>query len=292
MIIQIIKNCKESITKENDTALITLQKLLNKLVNPGDDYGFDEPLLKIEDYEQIFEILSKKTAIELNAKNYSVLSHVDLKMLSVVLKATAYYINDLPEVIALDKMAKKILSIELLVKTESLLEVTYAMSIYLALAPTFHQAKSEREETAVQWIIGNFTDLLKETDDKVFHLNIMLDFLATMMDKFGMNHFYQIISFLPEDTLLLSKQEAHKALKNAVDTGKTELPDECTLETLILSVISISHEQELQNQTFINFLTLVRKVIPNDKIVSERQFLIDEIVELAKEKVVLFEKKL
>ena len=292
MIIQIIKNCKESITKENDTALITLQKLLNKLVNPGDDYGFDEPLLKIEDYEQIFEILSKKTAIELNAKNYSVLSHVDLKMLSVVLKATAYYINDLPEVIALDKMAKKILSIELLLKTESLLEVTYAMSIYLALAPTFHTAKSEREETAVQWIIGNFTDLLKETDDKVFHLNIMLDFLATMMDKFGMNHFYQIISFLPEDTLLLSKQEAVKALKNAVDTGKTELPDECTLETLILSVISISHEQELQNQTFINFLTLVRKVIPNDKIVSERQFLIDEIVELAKEKVVLFEKKL
>jgi len=59
-----------------------------------------------------------------------------------------------------------------------------------------------------------------------------------------------------------------------------------------LSVLSISHEQELENQTFISFLTLVRKVIPNDKIISERQFLIDEIIELAKEKVVVFEKKL
>jgi hypothetical protein len=123
--------------------------LLDKLVNPGDEYGFDEPLLKVDDYVQIFEILSKDKANELIAKNFKAVSHDDLKMLSVVLKATAYFINDLPEVIGLDKLAKKILSIELLVKTESLLEVTYAMSIYLSLAPTLHSSKSEREETAV-----------------------------------------------------------------------------------------------------------------------------------------------
>ena len=45
-------------------------------------------------------------------------------------------------------------------------------------------------------------------------------------------------------------------------------------------------------QTYINLLTLVRKVIPNDKIVSERQFLIDEIIEMAKIKVMSFNKKL
>ena len=36
----------------------------------------------------------------------------------------------------------------------------------------------------------------------------------------------------------------------------------------------------------------MRKVIPNDKIISERQFLIDEIIEMAKIKVMSFNKKL
>jgi len=48
----------------------------------------------------------------------------------------------------------------------------------------------------------------------------------------------------------------------------------------------------LDPQTYINLLTLVRKVIPNDKIISERQFLIDEIIEMAKIKVMSFNKKL
>ena len=64
------------------------------------------------------------------------------------------------------------------------------------------------------------------------------------------------------------------------------------MEALILQVVKLSHDIELDPQTYINLLTLVRKVIPNDKIISERQFLIDEIIEMAKIKVMSFNKKL
>ena len=36
---------------------------------------------------------------------------------------------------------------------------------------------------------------------------------------------------------------------------------------------------------YINLLTLIRKVIPDAKIITERQFLIDEIIEMAKTKI-------
>lgn len=60
----------------------------------------------------------------------------------------------------------------------------------------------------------------------------------------------------------------------------------------MLQVVNISHEIALEPATYINLLTLVRKVIPNDKIITEKQFLIDEVIEMAKDKVVLFQKKL
>ena len=91
------------------------------------------------------------------------------------------------------------------------------------------------------------------------------------------------------------KEAKAKALIEAGEAGalpKEEEEEETTLETLILQIISMSHEMELEPITYINLLTLIRKVIPNDKIISEKQFLIDEIVEIAKDKVVIFDKKL
>jgi hypothetical protein len=39
-------------------------------------------------------------------------------------------------------------------------------------------------------------------------------------------------------------------------------------------------------------LTLIRKVLPDNKIITEKQFMINELIEMAKEKVILFDKKL
>ena len=44
--------------------------------------------------------------------------------------------------------------------------------------------------------------------------------------------------------------------------------------------------------TYISLLTLIRKVISNEKIISERSFLIEEIIEIAKDKANRFDKKL
>jgi len=136
----------------------------------------------------------------------------------------------------------------------------------------------------------------------MFHLNVILDFLAQMMDKFGMNHFSQIITCIPDDAYMASKQAERQAKKSeeqkndqVVEEGAekaTKEEEEASLETLILQVIKISHEIALEPMTYMNLLTVIRKIIPNDKIVTEKQFLIDEIIEMAKDKVVLFQKKL
>ena len=135
----------------------------------------------------------------------------------------------------------------------------------------------------------------------MFHLNVILDFLAQMMDKFGMNHFSQIITSIPDDAYMASKQAERQAKKSeeqkndqVVEEGAekaTKEEDEASLETLVLQVIKISHEIALEPMTYMNLLTVIRKIIPNDKIVTEKQFLIDEIIEMAKDKVVLFQNR-
>ena len=39
-------------------------------------------------------------------------------------------------------------------------------------------------------------------------------------------------------------------------------------------------------------LVLMRKVLPDNKIITQKQFMIDEIVEMAKDKVQLFDRKI
>jgi hypothetical protein len=79
-------------------------------------------------------------------------------------------------------------------------EVTYSISIYLCLYPHFAtDYDNELQESIVQWIIGNFGEIFYKDS---FELNVILDFLARMMDKFGMNLFNTMISKIPEDTLM------------------------------------------------------------------------------------------
>ena len=71
LIIRLIEFFKEKITDVNDSCLSTLEDLIQKLVDPGEDFGFDEPLLKVDDFKQIFTILSKEKANEFLKKNYA-----------------------------------------------------------------------------------------------------------------------------------------------------------------------------------------------------------------------------
>jgi len=54
----------------------------------------------------------------------------------------------------------------------------------------------------------------------------------------------------------------------------------------------LANEIDLEPQMYINLLTLIRKVIPDAKIITEKQFLIDEIIEMAKTKIQAFNMKL
>ena len=89
-----------------------------------------------------------------------------------------------------------------------------------------------------------------------------------------------------------AEEEKKEQISEADKKESVEHEEEATLETLILSVVKISHDIAFEPVTYINLLTLIRRVIPNEKIITEQQFLIDEVIEIAKDKVVLFQKKL
>jgi len=52
---------------------------------------------------------------------------------------------------------------------------------------------TEMQESLIQWIIGNFTDNFSKSNvdqsQKTYQLNVILEFLAKMMDQFGMKKF-------------------------------------------------------------------------------------------------------
>lgn len=210
------------ISDGSDSCLSTLGELLAWLVDPGEQYGLDEPLLKVEDFKKIFEILSKDQARELLDCNFATFTATNLRLLSLVLQHTAYFILDEPEVMALAKLVKKNLHIDKLTKSESMRQVTYCMSLYLCLYKHFESDyDAELQELAVQWTINNFSEMLAENEalddqaEKSFHLNVLLDFLTKMMDKFGMLQFTKMTVNLPEDTLMLHKQEELRAKREA-----------------------------------------------------------------------------
>ena len=124
LVIRLIEFFKEKITETNDSCLSTLEDLIKKLVNPGEEFGFDEPLLKIDDFKHIFTILSKEKANEFLNKNYSAVSITDVKLMSSLFKHIGYYILDEPEVLGLIKLVKRNLHIDILTKSTNMLDVT------------------------------------------------------------------------------------------------------------------------------------------------------------------------
>lgn len=56
--------------------------------------------------------------------------------------------------------------------------------------------------------------------------------------------------------------------------------------------MKLSQDIDLDAETYIFMLALMRKVLPDNKIITQKQFMIDEIVEMAKDKVQLFDRKI
>ena len=138
LIINLIKSFKQKITDDNDSCLRTLENLVQKMVNPGEEFGFsDEALLKVDDFKTIFEILSKEKAQELLNKNYDQVSQTDVRLMSSLFSQTAYYILDEPEVVNLSKFVKKNLHIDILTKSENMQEACHNLSVYLSLFEHF-----------------------------------------------------------------------------------------------------------------------------------------------------------
>ena len=113
LVMELIQDFKIKITEQNDSCLSTLEGMIEKLVNPGEDFG-SEPLLKVDDFKQIFDILSKDKALALLEKKE--VSKTDIKLMCSIFNQAAYYILDEPNVGALMKYAKKNLHIDILTK--------------------------------------------------------------------------------------------------------------------------------------------------------------------------------
>lgn len=58
----LISNLKSKISATNDSCLTTLENLLHNIVSPSEDYGLIDPILKTDDFKEIFTLLSRETA--------------------------------------------------------------------------------------------------------------------------------------------------------------------------------------------------------------------------------------
>lgn len=137
LVINLIQGFKSKINGECDESLSALETLLEKLINPGDDFGFDEPLLKVDEFKELYTILCKDKVLQLLAKNYSNVSKVDIRVMTAFFTHAAYYILDEQDVISLMKLAKKNLHIDILTKEHDMLETVYSLSLYLSLFEHF-----------------------------------------------------------------------------------------------------------------------------------------------------------
>jgi hypothetical protein len=82
-------------------------------------------------------------------------------------------------------------------------EVSYSLHIYLSLYSNFKtEYDLEMQEFLLQWIIGNFTENVSSQASKnpkqtSFQLNIILSFLANMIDAHGVIKFNNMTSHIP-----------------------------------------------------------------------------------------------
>ena len=62
LVFDIVHTFSQKVTDANDSCLSTLDELLQRLVDPGEQFGFDEPILKVDDFKHVFTTLGKATA--------------------------------------------------------------------------------------------------------------------------------------------------------------------------------------------------------------------------------------
>lgn len=230
-----IENLKGKIDRGNESCIATLENLLDRIVSPGDEFDVgsaDDPLLKVDEFKKIFSILSKEKAGLLMNQSYDSVSNIDVKVMSSLFKAIAYYILDEQECFVLMKQAKKNLHIDNLTKDNTNIRaVVYSLSVYVSLYTHFKtDYNAELQEFVTQWIIGNFAENFSESqcsaEDKSFQLNVILQFLSTMTEELGMNKFNHIISYIPEDTLMASKQAKRRENRKLAEEAKKAREDE------------------------------------------------------------------
>ena len=135
LMMELINSVNSHITNENDSCLSTLESFISKLANP--ELGDDEPILKVDEFKEIFSVLCKEKCQKFLEKKLDQISPTDVKMMSIVFKHTAYFILDEPEVSGLIKLVKKSLHIDILTKQENMKEVAYSIQLYLSLFTHF-----------------------------------------------------------------------------------------------------------------------------------------------------------
>jgi hypothetical protein len=86
LVTELIKLFKQEITAVQDKCLSTLDSFLGKLVNPGEEFGFDEPLLKTDDFKEMFSVLCRDKAQSLLDGDFNVVSATDIKVMSLFFK--------------------------------------------------------------------------------------------------------------------------------------------------------------------------------------------------------------
>lgn len=80
--------------QSNPEYMYTIEYLLKKMIDPGEDFSAEEkPVLKIDDFKDIYKSVTGEIADSLILKN-EVEINVQLELFTKVLRLLAYYIMD------------------------------------------------------------------------------------------------------------------------------------------------------------------------------------------------------
>jgi hypothetical protein len=100
MLIELCKELSDRAIKAQDKAaslsnLLTLEFFISKLVDPGEEYPMElKPVLKIDEFQQVFQLISKDACKELIETNFAskTIESQEILVLNKLLHNTAYYI--------------------------------------------------------------------------------------------------------------------------------------------------------------------------------------------------------
>lgn len=125
---------KAKVESGEEACISTLENLLRCLTNNE----ILETFLKVDEFKMIFEILSKDKVRLFVDRKYENLKQTDIKLITCIFRQISYYILDEPEILALMKLVKKNLHIDILTKEPgNAKETVYSLSIYNSLYKHF-----------------------------------------------------------------------------------------------------------------------------------------------------------